>query len=284
MIDQNSYAYFALCNDIFEKSAVTIDELMRLTRLFYNGDIYELENMPLYKLVDILYDNELAERVYSAFKKPIEEYYQKLKDCNIYILPFKNEFYPKGVKAKLKRNAPPFFYAKGDITLLLEKQVAVTGSRNITEAGKRFAISIGETIADEKSVLVSGGARGCDYEATKAIIETGGGAIWFLATPFQQISRNREVMKWVAEGKLLLLWDFYPFHEFQSKIALRRNHYIYASGETSFVCQCDSKVSGTFSGASKCLKNKYSDLFVYDNNSLATKELIKNGAIAILDN
>lgn len=284
MIDENSYAYFALCNDIFSKKAVTNDELEILKRQFYNDALHNFVNVPLFKLVDMLNNNDLAERVYSAFKQPLSEYYEKLKENDIFIITDTNHFYPKGIKSKLKIEIPPFFYALGDVILLKEKFVAVTGARNISSLGEKFAINIGETIAYENSVLVSGGARGCDYIATKSAIENGGYAIWFLAMPYQQIVKNREVMKWVEEGKLLLLWDFYPFKEFQSKIALRRNHYIYASGETSFVCQCDSKVSGTFSGASKCLKYKYSDLFVYDNDSLATKELIKNGAIAILDN
>lgn len=283
MIDENSYAYFALCNDIFGKSAVTFDELSMLTRLFYDGAICEFENLPLYKIVDKTNNTDLAQRVYSAFRKPISEYYEKLKSDEIFIVPLLNYFYPKNIKNKLKIEIPPFFYAKGDITLLVEKLVAVTGARNISQEGKKFAITIGEAIAEENSVLVSGGARGCDYEATKSAINNSGKAIWFLAVPYTEIQKNNEVMNWVDEGKLLLLWDFYPYSKFQSKIALRRNHYIYACGETSFVCQCDSTFSGTYSGARNCLKNRYSDLFVYDNNSSATKELINNGAIAILN-
>lgn len=283
MLDVNEYAYFALCNDIFGKSAVTTEEIIELTHLFYDRDISALENTPLYELVDLIKDKNLAERVYSAFKKPIGEYYKKIKENNIFAIPITNEFYPKGVKNKLKNNSPAFFYAFGDFSLLFNKLVAVTGARNIDEKGKKFAIDIGQTIVYEKSVLVSGGARGCDYIATKSAIENGGCAIWFLAMPFQEICKNKEVMHWVEKNKLLLLWDFYPFSDFQGKIALRRNRYIYAAGETSFVCQCDSKFSGTFSGAIHSLKNRYNELFVYDNDSPATRELIKNGAIAILD-
>ena len=284
MIDENSYAYFALCNDIFSKKAVTNEELEVLKRQFYNDAVHNFENVPLFKLVDMLNNNDLAERVYSAFKQPLSEYYEKLKENDIFIITDTNQFYPKGIKSKLKIEIPSFFYALGDVTLLAEKFVAVTGARNISSRGEKFAINIGETIAYEDSVLVSGGARGCDYIATKSAIKNGGCAIWFLAMPYTEIQKNKEVMNWVDEGKLLLLWDFYPFSKFQSKIALRRNHYIYACGETSFVCQCDSNISGTFSGAYNCLKNRYSDLFIYDNNSSATKDLIKNGAIAILDN
>ena len=191
--------------------------------------------------------------------------------------------YPLRLRKKLGDEAPPVLYTVGDVALLNKRSVAVTGSRKMSELGERFSFDIGEIIANEKRVLVSGGAYGCDRNATETAIKNGGKAVWFVAVPIMEMLRDRQVSNWISNGDLVICSDFDPFGKFDGKIALRRNHYIYANAETAFVCQCNSKISGTYSGASYALRNNLCELFVFDNNSEGERLLIKNGAISVID-
>lgn len=283
MIDKNTFARLVLVGDFSGTSVLTNEEFYSLESKFYNRDLSELETMPLWKTVDIVNDTILAEKIYSAFKTADKTAFEKLSQNNILTITTYNELYPKRLAKKLKTEAPILLYTLGNVDLLNQKSVAVIGSRKIDEKGKKFAFDIGESIAKDGKVLVSGGANGSDFESTKSAIENGGKAIWFVAMPLQEIMRKRLVKEWIEDGKLLVCWDFNPFSSFQSKIALRRNKYIYANAESAFVCQVNSKISGTYSGANYCLKNNLCELFVFDNETDAAKTLIENGAIAIYE-
>lgn len=283
MIDKNTFARFVLTNDFSGRSVLTNEEFYSLESKFYNKDLSELETMPLWKIVDIVNDTELAEKIYFAFKNADKTAFEKLSQNDILTLTNFDEFYPKTLSQKLKSDAPVLLYTLGNIDLLNQKSVAVIGSRKIDEKGRKFACDIGESIAKDGKILVSGGANGSDFEATKSAIENGGKAVWFVAVPLQEIMRKRLVKEWIDNEKLLVCWDFNPFSSFQSKIALRRNKYIYANAGSAFVCQVNSKISGTFSGANYCLKHKLCELFVFDNDSDTAKTLIENGAIAIYE-
>lgn len=280
----DTLARFLLCNDIKGAPVLTNEEFYEFEKKFYDKDLSSLKNIPLWQLVDITGDSQKAEKIYLALKKNYDEFFEKLNNAGIKILTNKDTDYPVRLTEKLGTNAPVFLYSFGDTRLMNMRSSAVTGSRKISEKGLKFSYDIGETIALENRVLISGGANGCDKNATASAIKSGGKAVWFLAVSFCEILKKREVAEWIKDKKICLCSDFNPFGEFQGKIALRRNRYIYANAETAFVCQCNSKISGTYSGANFALKNNLCEMFVYDNNTEADKLLIKNGAIAIVDN
>lgn len=281
MIDKNTLARFILANDFSGDGLLTNEEFFTVESKFFNKDLSGLFDMPLWKMVDVISNTVLAEKVYTAIKNFDKNALEKLDAFGINLVANSHQNYPKRLIKKMKVDAPILLYCLGDETLLNKKSTAVIGARQIDESGKKFAFDIGESVAKEQKVLVSGGARGSDLEATKSAILNGGKAIWFVAVPVDEVVKNRMVKEWIETGKLLVCWDCNPFAPFSSKTALRRNKYIYANAENAFVCQVNSKISGTFSGANYCLKNKLCELFVFDNDSDAAKILIENGAIAI---
>ena len=283
MIDENIFARFVLTSDFSGESVLANDEFYDLESNFYNKDLSDLETMPLWKIVDIVNDTKLAEKIYSAFQNTDKNAFEKLSQNNILTLTNIDSFYPKRLAQKLKNDAPVLLYTLGNIELLNKPSVAVIGSRKIDEKGKKFAFDIGESIAKDGKILVSGGAKGSDYFATKSAIQNGGKAVWFVAVCYDEIMQQREVKQWIEDEKLLICWAFNPFSPFKSKNALKRNRYIYANAESAFVCQVNSKISGTYSGANFCLKNNLCELFVFDNDSDTAKTLIQNGAIAIYE-
>ncbi len=270
---------FLLLNDISSAPAISMEEFSFLQDKLYNQDFSFLEQIELWEIVEKTDKKSTAQRIYTALKETAD--LDLLSKHNIRLLSIKDNHYPKRLLEKLDYY-PQFFYFVGNERLINMPSSSVTGARNASEKGLKFARDIGQTIAKEKKVLVSGGARGCDFEATAEAIKYGGKAVWFLATSIVDTLKNETVKNWVETGKLCLLSDFNPFGEFDRKQALFRNRFIYANSEFSFVCECNSKISGTFSGAKYCLKNNLSQLYVFDNNESAVKELVSLGAISII--
>lgn len=280
---ENSAVQFLLYNDVYGESALTSEEFFEFQNKFYNKDLSGLRSLSLWELSDFVSDKKSAEKIYSALHKNYNDFFKKLSENDIRILCQTDSDYPVRIAKKLEKTAPPVIYTAGDTSLLNKRSAAVTGSRKTSEKGLKFSYDIGEAIALENKILVSGGARGCDRKATENAIKNGGKAVWFCAVPLSEMLADKSIFNWVKNGSLCICSDFNPFGKFSGKQALRRNRYIYANSETAFVCQCNSKISGTYSGASFALKNNLCEIFIYDNDTEADKLLIKNGAIAIVD-
>lgn len=281
-ISKDALSRFILVNDIFGESVLNKKEFFDFEKTFKNNDLSNIFDLKLWELADKT-TKKNAEKIYQALKQDYNEILKQLNDLKITVLCKNDEFYPKKIYKKLKDEAPILLYCIGDISLLNKKAAAVTGSRDISERAKKFAKDIGETIAKENSVLITGGARGSDIIATKSAIKNGGKVVWFSAAPLIQILKNKTLTDLIKKGSLCVCTDFSPFGEFEGKKALRRNKYIYANTDTAFVCQCNSKISGTYSGANYCLKNNLTDLYVFENGYDSEKLLIKNGANSIID-
>ncbi|MCV6595802.1 MAG: DNA-processing protein DprA [Mangrovicoccus sp.] len=70
-------------------------------------------------------------------------------------------------------DAPPLFWAKGDLNLLQRPMVAMVGARNASGLGERTARKLASDLAEAGFVLVSGLARGIDTAAHHAALDHG---------------------------------------------------------------------------------------------------------------
>jgi len=70
-------------------------------------------------------------------------------------------------------DAPPFFWAVGDIAVLQRPMIALVGARNASSLGLRMTRKLAEGLAAEGFVVVSGLARGVDAVAHKAALGSG---------------------------------------------------------------------------------------------------------------
>ncbi|MGN0173367.1 MAG: DNA-processing protein DprA [Acutalibacteraceae bacterium] len=282
MITKDTLARFCLLNDISGEPALKAEEFFDFESTFEDKDLSGIFELSLWELADRV-DKVTAEKIYSAVKIDFAEVLKNLEHFGINIIGKNDLNFPKKLTEKLKTEAPQFLYTVGDTSFLKSACAAVVGSRDLSEKCEKFAYDIGETIAKENKILISGGAKGADITATKSAIKNGGKVVWFAAVPMSQMLKRKNVFDWLKQEKLCLCSDFNPFGDFTGEKALRRNKYIYAQADTAFVCQCKSRISGTFSGANYCLKNNLSELFVYNNGSDAEKYLINNGAVEIID-
>lgn len=71
-------------------------------------------------------------------------------------------------------NPPPLLYYSGELSLAKKKCVALVGSRNTTQYGRRNAWALGKRLAENDVVVVSGMAKGIDSCAHLGALEAGG--------------------------------------------------------------------------------------------------------------
>lgn len=79
-------------------------------------------------------------------------------------------------------DAPLALYCAGDISLLNRDCVAVVGARKCSEYGRQVALKIGETLAKNDIVTVSGMAEGIDASAHLGALKVGGKTIAVLGS------------------------------------------------------------------------------------------------------
>lgn len=166
--------------------------------------------------------------------------------------------------ALLKEDMPQFLFARGRKELLRQKTISVAGSRRIQEDTARIAQKIGEQIASEGFVMVSGGAQGVDTSAQKACLENGGSLILVPAYPCSELLEHEYLRRAFDDGRLLFLCDTWPDEPFSAHKALARNHTIYALVCASVVIAARKGIGGSWRGAVDSIQKGYSPVFAAD--------------------
>lgn len=189
--------------------------------------------------------------------------------------------YPKLLKLKLKKKAPPILLYAGNIQLAGKIGIAIVGSRNVDQDGMEFTRRLAEKASCEKLVIYSGGARGVDTISEDTALHAGGGVVSYLADSLLTRIKKKEVLDAILQGRLLLLSDVKPDAGFSAARAMNRNKYIYASSYASFVVASDYNKGGTWSGATESIRNGWSKVMVWDNKAYAgNQKLIEAGGTA----
>ena len=79
-------------------------------------------------------------------------------------------------------DVPRKLYCLGDVSLLKKKAVAVVGARKCSEYGRQVALKVGETLANNDIVTISGMAEGVDAAAHIGALNAGGWTIAVLGS------------------------------------------------------------------------------------------------------
>lgn len=114
--------------------------------------------------------------------------------------------YPRSLQGIQK--PPAVLYYKGDIHLLNDaKSVAVIGSRNVSEQGRKLARHVGRFMAENRITVVNGLALGCDAEALKGALEVHGRCVAIMPCGLDQIvpkSHQKLALEILENGGCLL--------------------------------------------------------------------------------
>lgn len=109
-------------------------------------------------------------------------------------------------KLRDARHPVELLYYQGEWELTETRAVAVVGSREASDEGKRRAARLARELVDRDFTVVSGLAKGIDISAHTAAIERGGKTIAVIGTPLGQAypRENAETQKRIAEEYLLI--------------------------------------------------------------------------------
>ena len=233
-------------------------------------------------LKDIGYSPEYIERIKRLIYRggTVAFALEELEKKGIGIVTQFDTDYPILIKRKLKRKAPPILFYSGDIGLAKKIGIGVVGSRNVDEEGIRFTQKLVEKAAREHLIIYSGGAKGIDTVSEKAALEYGSAAVSFVADSLLSKIRKKDILDAVINKKHLLLSDVKPDAGFSAARAMNRNKYIYASSYGTFLAASDYNTGGTWAGATEALKNRWTKVFVWQNERYeGNRKLIEKGAV-----
>ena len=289
---------------------------LRVNKLFIiRGDLMKywiwlasVEGLGPVKKFALLNKFETAKRIYNATEKEIlkvdgmsdkiVQNMQKAKDAkllekyekyilknDIKIINISDDNYP----AKLKNiYAPPItIFAKGDISLLNSKSIAIVGSREPSKYGIYVAEKFSKELSKEGITIVSGLARGIDTFAHVGALSSFGKTIAVLGSGIDVVY-PKEIAKYYREisEKGLIISEYIVGTAPESKNFPQRNRIISGLSDGVLVVEA-RKNSGTMITTDFALEQG-KELYVIPGNitsnlSAGTNNLIKEGAKLITD-
>lgn len=134
--------------------------------------------------------------------------------------------YPQ-ILSKIK-NPPIKLYCEGNIKLLKENGIAIIGSRNCSEYGKRMTKKFTKQLNDYDLTIISGMALGIDSVAHTTTLEIRGKTIAVLPCGLENIypSKNKWLYKNILENNGLIVTEYEPYEIANSKKFLERNRIV----------------------------------------------------------
>lgn len=194
--------------------------------------------------------------------------------------------YPR--RLKQCSDAPLVIYSKGNIDFNNSKFVAIVGTRNATEYGKRICNELIQSFIGTNIVVVSGLAYGIDVSAHKSCLQHGIPTIGVLAHGLEMTYPR--VHSSIAKQMLNdggLITEFTPYTNPDRENFPMRNRIVAGMCDATIVIE--SKIKGG-SLITAELANDYSrDVFafpgsIFDENSLGCNHLIANSKAHLISN
>ena len=194
--------------------------------------------------------------------------------------------FPKLLKV-IKRN-PKVLFVEGDVSLLNKPSIAIVGSRNYSEYGKRMAKKFTKELVNEGFSIVSGLAHGIDKFAHEQCINSGGKTIAVIASGFNHIfpEENKILYERILKTGGCVITEYPSGVEAKKEYFPIRNRLISGLSLGTLVIEANYR-SGTSITARYCIEQNRK-LFCIPNsieskNAIGTNNLIKKGANLVTD-
>ena len=126
------------------------------------------------------------------------------------------------------QNAPEQIYVEGNLQLLNSIGIAVIGTRNPSDYGKRMCRVFTKELVKYGITIISGLARGIDTIAHKTCLENGGKTIAILPCGLNNIfpKPNEKLYKDIINFEGLAITEYSPKEKAESKKFLERNRIV----------------------------------------------------------
>lgn len=219
--------------------------------------------------------------------KSPEDFSETIEFCDkhgLNILTPESDYYPK--KLLEIKNFPAVLFVRGDYKCLNEGvSFGVIGSRTPSVYGETAAKDIVKTLAENGTLIVSGGALGVDSIAHKAAMESGGKTVLVMGCGhgYNYLPENAELRKNVTKHGAVIS-EYPPFTSSHGGTFPQRNRIISGMSKAVVIIEA-AEYSGTFSTANHA-KKQGRKLFVLpgdinSGNFAGSNRLITEGAEAI---
>lgn len=257
------------------RTPLTTAQLRLLTQRICQSELeWEDRELEAEHLLSLGLPTELCQRILSllADDYKLKRYVDSAEHNGFYPVTRTDPQYPLILRKRLGLEAPGCIWFKGNWDIIQQPAVALVGSRNISKENLAFAQEVGRQAARQGFTLVSGNARGADRAAQDACLQAGGNVVVVTAEALPAHD--------VADNLLFLSEEDFdePFSIYR---ALHRNRIIHALGEMTFVAQCSLGKGGTWNGTMQNLRNHWTPVFSYQDNSEAARSLEVGGAALI---
>ena len=261
-----------------ERKVLTPPQLRTLGQRVRSTDFPDLaRDLEEADLTALGYGSEMARRILALLAEEdlLEHYLRRGKRSRCIPLSRISNGYPPVLRSRLGLEAPGCLWAKGDLSILSMRAIALVGSRDLRQANREFAAEVGRQAARQGYALVSGNARGADRTAQNACLEAGGSVISVVADELSKQPEQDRIL-WLSED---------GFDEpFSAQRALSRNRCIHALGQKTYVAQCSYQQGGTWDGSVKNLRFGWSELCCFNDGSPAMTLLEQMGAVLVEKN
>lgn len=176
-------------------------------------------------------------------------------------------------------------YYDGDLKILDKPMVTIVGSRNPTRYGKQMTQLLVEKLIKHDIVIVSGFARGIDYEAHRWAIDAGGETLAVLGCGLDYPYPRHKESLLSSKEKILRLTEYGNGVSPRPEHFPRRNRILSALGDVVVVIECERK-SGTMITAHHAIEQG-KDLFclpgdIRNIQAQGPNFLISQGAFPII--
>lgn len=263
---------------------VSLNTIYRLLKIYKSPEkIWNLDEKNLFN--NNVSKFEIDQMLNIRNKNSIENFIYCIEKNNIKIITYESENYPQNLKEIY--NPPVVIYAKGDISILNSKSIAIVGCRNCSNYGKTVAEEFARNMGENNITIVSGLAKGIDTWAHIGAINAGSKTIAVLGTGFDKLYPKENMgiyNKILDEG--LVITEYIIGTKLYPKNFPRRNRIISGISRGVLVVEAKER-SGSLITADLALEQG-KDVYaipgsIYSSNSKGTNNLIKQGAKPVTD-
>lgn len=209
---------------------------------------------------------------------------EKWQRAGLWVITRSDAGYPKKLKTRLQKNAPPLFFGAGKAQLLQTPGVAVVGSREAGEKELQYARELGRVSAEQGFSIISGGARGIDENSMLGALEAGGTCVGILSQNLFRAVSSKKYRQYISNGDLVLISPYNPEAGFSVGNAMGRNKYIYCLSDAAVVV-CSNTKGGTWNGALENFKNNWVPIWIapFGGPESGNQQLAKKGGARLKD-
>lgn len=208
---------------------------------------------------------------------------ERWTSMGLWVISRGDDLYPRLLKSRLTKNAPPILYGAGDVRLLGAEGLAIVGSRDADADAERFATIAAERCAQQGVAVISGGARGVDSIAMGAALDAGGTAVGILTESLERAATSGRYRGGLRDRRLVLATPYDPGARFSVGAAMGRNKVVYALSRWAMVVSSSEARGGTWAGATENLEARWVPLFVRDaeNAPAGNLALVRAGGVGL---